>query len=536
MTSNNALSQFADLSPEQRQLLFEKIRQKKLNSARRPVDQEPNSDQTNPVRLSPHQATLFERISSPLSNRLVELTFNGDLNLDDLQATLRKLAAIYPSLSARLDSTGQHFSAGTEPNAELVQLGVMSAAEYILQLADIRQELQHRRHDEHALHLILVQQEQQPKHLFLAAHPLLLDSYSLLRLGNQLLAMLFTQVTDIELPKPCNQAGFASWSQQVLDKKFLNKEWARLAPKSLAEQPVTNICNHSSLYTEQLDSEFIKAHLPVGTSAKQWMCEALNRCLYSWLSHQNITYWFSDPSLKDSEFENLLGYFPYYVPVQSQKTDGQQFNVASQFANLHTRFSPVSEQLAQNLCQQGTPVPMVHYHWFDVDNGEAQGLKLINVQHCNSGIMLAPFEIHILEQVDSINLCIHFDPSRMGNDQIQFLIRDLLAMLKQDSNSDPACRPSLADQLRTIWEELLQVPEITPGVSFFELGGHSLQVTEMKFRIKQQLKLDLPISVLYELPTIEKLSSFILATHGNSLGWVPEGQAEATEEEEEGTL
>ena len=152
------------------------------------------------------------------------------------------------------------------------------------------------------------------------------------------------------------------------------------------------------------------------------------------------------------------------------------------------------------------------------------------------GLMLAPFEIHVIEQANRVDLSIHYNPMKLGSDQVQFLVKDLLALLKQDKHNDPANRPSLPDQLRNIWRELLQKTDIAPDASFFELGGHSLQVTEMKFRIKQQLKLDIPISVLYELPTIEKLSSFILATHGNSLGWVPESTQQGDLEEEEGTL
>lgn len=533
MTSNNALSQFADLSPEQRQLLFEKIRQKKLNSARRPVTQGAQASD-NPLQPSPHQTALFKRHTDGLENRLVELTFHGNLELSALQAKLQQLHGIYPSLGAKLDSESQTFSLNNTPQVEHLQWNSASDTSVEQQLAALRQNLQQRPHQQQALHIVLVQQSDQPSHLLLAVHPLLLDSYSLLRLGNQLLAMLFTPVTDIELPEQCSQSGFASWSQQMLDKKFLANEWQRLAPKSLAEQPDVAPCANGRRQSEALSQAFIEEHLPVGISAKQWLCAAVNQCLYSWLSHQSITYWFSDPSLKDSTFENLLGYFPYYVPVQSQKTDGQRFNAATQFAQSHTRYSAVSEHLAQHLCQHGSPVPTVHYHWFDVDNAVA-GFELLSVQHHHCGLMLAPFEVHIIEQANKIELSIHFDSDRMGTDQIQFLVRDLLALLKQDSHNDPASRPSLADQLRAIWKDLLQAPDIAPGKSFFELGGHSLQVTEMKFRIKQQLKLDIPISVLYELPTIEKLSSFILATHGNSLGWVPEGQSDETEEEE-GTL
>ncbi|MBA56495.1 MAG: hypothetical protein CMK89_18750 [Pseudomonadales bacterium] len=530
MTSDNALSQFADLSPEQRQLLFEKIRQKKLNSARRPSTQG-SARHDNPLQLSPHQAELFRRLEQQPSNRVVELQFSETLTLPALQSVLQKLHRLYPALSAHYDCQERRFKSGDGPAVEFFQMGTNSGAA-AEQLNEIRGRLVQRSSEQQALAFTLVQQEQAPSHLLLACHPLLLDSYSLLRLGNHVLATLFTDVAEIELAAHCTQTAFAHWSAEVLNKPFLTKEWQRLAPKALHEQPGTELCTKSALHREQLDTGFINAHLPAGQSAKQWLCEAIHQCLYSWLSHQGITYWFSDPYLKDGEFENLLGYFPYYVPVQAQKLEGQSFNASTQLASLHTRFSPVSEQLAHTLCQSGSPVPMVHYHWFDVD-GSAD--SILEVAQHSTGLMLAPFEIHVIEQASRVDLSIHYDPAKLGTDQVQFLVKDLLALLKQDKNNDPANRPSLPEQLRNIWKELLQKTDIAPNASFFELGGHSLQVTEMKFRIKQQLKLDIPISVLYELPTIEKLSSFILATHGNSLGWVPEsGQDDV--EEEEGTL
>ncbi|RLT92103.1 acyl carrier protein [Ketobacter sp.] len=532
MTSDNALSQFADLSPEQRQLLFEKIRQKKLNSARRPITQD-DTARHNPLQLSPHQTELFRRLHATPSNRVIEIRFNGALCLSALQPVLLELQQLYPILAARLDSNENQFKPGDGPLVESIQLNQLNPADARAQLEEIRNQQQRRHCEQQALALTLVQQEQAPSHLLLSCHPLLLDSYSLLRLGHHLLAAVFTEVDAMELPTQCNQSAFAHWSSEVLNKPFLTKEWARLAPKSLTESSTTALCASSQLHLEQLDAEFIHQHLPAGQSAKQWLCDAINQCLYSWLSHQGITYWFSDPNLKDSEFENLLGYFPYYVPMQAQKREGLAFNASTELAKLHTRFSPVSEQLAHHLCHAGSPVPMVHYHWFDVDNSDQ--INLQGVTQLNSGVMLAPFEIHVIEQASQVDLSIHYDPDKLGSDQIQFLVKDLLALLKQDQHNDPGNRPSLPDQLRHIWRDLLQVTEIPPAASFFELGGHSLQVTEMKFRIKQQLKLDIPISVLYELPTIEKLSSFILATHGNSLGWTPDSQ-HGDQEEEEGTL
>jgi len=97
----------------------------------------------------------------------------------------------------------------------------------------------------------------------------------------------------------------------------------------------------------------------------------------------------------------------------------------------------------------------------------------------------------------------------------------------------------LHQQLGEIWQGLLRQTRIAPNQSFFELGGHSLQITELKFRIHQQLKIDIPVAVLYELSTIAQLSAFIIATHGHELtADAPQEAAisAAAEDEEEGTL
>ncbi|MDY6920009.1 MAG: acyl carrier protein [Pseudomonadota bacterium] len=550
MTSkNDAMSQFADLSPQQRQLLFEKIRQRKLNSARQPkphTHPEPNPTQGLP--LSPHQQSLLAQLPAGAGNRMVEFLLEGPVNLAQLEQPLQQLQHAYPILGACPHPDTNHWPMQGALTPTAVILPEQSAAASDA-LTELRLELQTHR-AQPALKLVLAQGAAGPCHLLLAAHPLVLDSYSLLRLGNQLLSMLAGRLEAIDLPDNCHQAGFAAWSRQVLGEKFLASEWNRLAPAPLKQKNRRAPCVRAQHHHEMLDEAFLEQHLPSGISAKQWLCDGLHQTLYSWLSHEEVTYWFADPTLKDSSFENLLGYFPYYVPVQGQRHEGQTFDAAGELAQLHTRYSPVSEQLAQALCQQGASVPLVHYHWFDVDTdsnnprvtqGGETPLAVLAVQHLHAGLMLAPFEVHIVEQARRMDIHVHYDPDRLGRDQVQFLLRDLLALLKRDQDNDPANRPSLGDQLRAIWKELLQVPDIAPGASFFELGGHSLQVTEMKFRIKQQLKLDIPISVLYELPTIEQLANFIIATQGNSLGWSPEqgGTADAATgdgDEEEGTL
>ena len=262
----------------------------------------------------------------------------------------------------------------------------------------------------------------------------------------------------------------------------------------------------------------------------------MHRCLNRWLAHQETLFWFNTPQMRDSQFESLLGFFPYYVPIAPAGTEKEASTLtpSQRVLRQQTRFSPVSEQLAQSLCRQGSQVPLIHYHWFDLDTGAGPQLEVNGLLHHQSGILFAPVEIHVTEMVKGVNLDVHFDPARVGQDQVSFLLRDLMVYLREEK-SNTAEPPTLHEHLRQIWQDLLQKNEIADDQSFFELGGHSLQVTELKFRIKQQLKLDMPISVLYELTTINKQANFILATQSGGLGFNA-GNETTDEEEEEGIL
>lgn len=539
MTTDNAKAKFAELSPEQRQLLFEKIRQKKLSNARRPVE-EAESTGLNPYQVSPHQALLFQRLQdSAIENRLLEIHLEGEVNLTALQQAVSDLADDYPVLNCALDSNGFK-PAGEVTHFEHVDLSDLQSEQdkQNAKLNEIYQHIKTKPQTAQCLQLKLIDCGNLHYRLLFSAHPLLLDNYSLLRFANQLISLV-SGVIERDKLKPadtCRQPNFANWSEQVLDKKFLRNEWNRLAPPSLMEAEPQDMVLRGNSFNQFISNDLVQQYASQHATVKQWLCSALHQCLTSWLSYNDITYWFSDPLLKDNEFENLLGFFPYYVPVKAQGSDEENFNVSAQLSQLHTRYAAVSEHLAHQLCQNGSQMPLLHYHWFDIDESENQSLRVKSIQHLNSGFMLASIEIHVTEHANGISLNVHFDPMKLGMDQAQFMTRELMSLLKQDKNVDPSKRPSLPEQLRSIWQELLQVNSIAPEQSFFELGGHSLQVTEMKFRIKQQLKVDIPISVLYELPTIEKLSSFILATHGNSLGMTPNPANDEEQEEEEGTL
>jgi thioesterase domain-containing protein/acyl carrier protein len=75
-------------------------------------------------------------------------------------------------------------------------------------------------------------------------------------------------------------------------------------------------------------------------------------------------------------------------------------------------------------------------------------------------------------------------------------------------------RDALESRLAALWEELLGVTPVGIRSSFFELGGHSLLAVRMMRAIRRDLGLDLPLSTLFEWPTVEALAALLRRQEG----------------------
>jgi amino acid adenylation domain-containing protein len=60
----------------------------------------------------------------------------------------------------------------------------------------------------------------------------------------------------------------------------------------------------------------------------------------------------------------------------------------------------------------------------------------------------------------------------------------------------------LAGDVHAIWREVLRIDHIGPDDNLFEIGGHSLTATLIVSRIRKRLKVDVPLHVFYDEPTI----------------------------------
>ncbi|GAA4131449.1 beta-ketoacyl synthase N-terminal-like domain-containing protein [Aminobacter aganoensis] len=76
-------------------------------------------------------------------------------------------------------------------------------------------------------------------------------------------------------------------------------------------------------------------------------------------------------------------------------------------------------------------------------------------------------------------------------------------------NDYVAPRDEIERTLAGFWSELLGVEKIGVHDSFFDIGGHSLIAVRLFRMIRKQFALDLPISVLFEAPTIAECAALI---------------------------
>ncbi|HBE18544.1 MAG TPA: non-ribosomal peptide synthetase [Cyanobacteria bacterium UBA11149] len=78
-----------------------------------------------------------------------------------------------------------------------------------------------------------------------------------------------------------------------------------------------------------------------------------------------------------------------------------------------------------------------------------------------------------------------------------------------DGNNLIAPRDELEQQLTQLWEKVLNVKPISISSNFFDLGGHSLLAVKLFAQIGNILNKDLPISTLFQAPTIAELANII---------------------------
>ena len=77
------------------------------------------------------------------------------------------------------------------------------------------------------------------------------------------------------------------------------------------------------------------------------------------------------------------------------------------------------------------------------------------------------------------------------------------------SSSYIAPRNEVEQRIVNVWEELLGIKGLGIEDDFFELGGHSLLAVEIEIELQDIFNIDLPLSSIYEVPTVVSLAEHI---------------------------
>lgn len=90
----------------------------------------------------------------------------------------------------------------------------------------------------------------------------------------------------------------------------------------------------------------------------------------------------------------------------------------------------------------------------------------------------------------------------------------------QWSTSEPtfvAPANAIEHQLAEIWQAVLGLPLISVTANFFDLGGHSLLIMRLFAQIEQTLGQQLPLTILFQAPTIRQLAALLQQTGSPNL-------------------
>lgn len=73
----------------------------------------------------------------------------------------------------------------------------------------------------------------------------------------------------------------------------------------------------------------------------------------------------------------------------------------------------------------------------------------------------------------------------------------------------PVVRGGIAATIADIWREVLRVDAVRLCDNFFDLGGHSLAITRTTIRIREELRVEVPLTVFYDTPTVPAVAAAI---------------------------
>ena len=73
----------------------------------------------------------------------------------------------------------------------------------------------------------------------------------------------------------------------------------------------------------------------------------------------------------------------------------------------------------------------------------------------------------------------------------------------------PPADDGILRDLARIWQEVLRVERVGPQESLFDFGVNSLAIAQIAARIQQRMKVDIPLDVFYDAPTLAEIAAIV---------------------------
>jgi amino acid adenylation domain-containing protein len=98
-----------------------------------------------------------------------------------------------------------------------------------------------------------------------------------------------------------------------------------------------------------------------------------------------------------------------------------------------------------------------------------------------------------------------------------------LESIEREQANETGKLTPIEEILAGIWCEVLRLSSVARHSNFFNLGGHSLLVTQVLARVREYLKVELPIRSVFEAPTLEQFARLVQQqiSTGNQSGLSP---------------
>ncbi|EDX78301.1 amino acid adenylation domain protein [Coleofasciculus chthonoplastes PCC 7420] len=264
-------------------------------------------------------------------------------------------------------------------------------------------------------------------------------------------------------------------------------------------------------------------------------------------------------SRNHSSLENLIGCFANIIPLRTHTHNNPSFleflaQVKKVSLEGYTYLDFPAEKVLSNFKYKRN---LSYYPWFQVvfillnvpqHNFELPGLK-ITEKKFNKGAAICDLVFLVEPKTQGLQCSIEYNTALYNDETItrlighfQQLLQDILthpeqqikqlpllteaeaSQLLPSPSADEALsvpntagskhqfvepRNELERQLQNIWETVFHLKPIGIRDNFFELGGHSLLGLRLFSKIQQQTGQDLPVTTVFEAPTIEELAKIL---------------------------